>query len=179
MNSIARHRPRRPHPYIAAALLALAAWLAPNAHAQPAAAGKTPTPEQTRAEVTALLQDFLKPGNNDKAEWHERFWAEDLVYTTSGGIVKTKAEIRQSFKDAAKPATEKANPNIKPPAATTVFSAEDILVRPYGEMAALTFRLVAKEADGKVSKYRNSGTLLYRGGKWQVVTWQATRVAEK
>ncbi len=175
MNSISRHRPPRPYPFIAAALIALTACLAPAAIAQPAA-GKAPTPEQTRADVTALLQDFLKPGNNDKAEWHERFWAEDLVYTTSGGIVKTKAEIRQSFKDAAKPATEKANPNIKPPAATTVFSAEDILVRPYGEMAALTFRLVAKEADGKVSTYRNSGTLLYRGGKWQVVTWQATKV---
>ena len=105
MNSISRHRPPRPYPFIAAALIALTACLAPAAIAQPAA-GKAPTPEQTRADVTALLQDFLKPGNNDKAEWHERFWAEDLVYTTSGGIVKTKAEIRQSFKDAAKPAAE-------------------------------------------------------------------------
>lgn len=140
---------------------------------------KLPTPDQIRADITALLNDFLKPGNNDKAEWHERFWAEDLVYTSSAGLVKTKAEIRQSFKDAAKPAAEKANPAIKPLAATTVFSAEDILVRPYGEMAALTFRLVAKEPDGKVSHYRNSGTFLYRGAKWQAVTWQATRVDGK
>ncbi len=139
---------------------------------------KSPTPDQTRAEITALLNDFLKPGNNDKAEWHERFWAEDLVYTSSAGLVKNKAEIRQSFKDAAKPVTEKANPTIKPPPATTVFSAEDILVRPYGEIAALTFRLVAKEADGKVTNYRNSGTFLYRGGKWQAVTWQATKLPE-
>lgn len=140
---------------------------------------KRPTPDQTRADITALLNDFLKPGNNDKAEWHERFWAEDLVYTSSAGLVKNKAEIRQSFKDATKPAAEKANPAIKPPAATTAYSAEDILVRPYGEMAALTFRLVAKEPDGKVTRYRNSGTFLYRGGKWQAVTWQATKVAEK
>ena len=138
---------------------------------------KHPTPDQTRADITALLNDFLKPGNNDKTEWHERFWAEDLVYTSSAGLVKTKAEIRQSFKDAAKPAAEKSNPAIKPPAATTVFSAEDILVRPYGEMAALTFRLVAKAPDGKTTHYRNSGTFLYRGGKWQAVTWQATKVA--
>jgi ketosteroid isomerase-like protein len=175
MSLVSRDTLRNFSTALAAAMLATAVCLAPSANAQ--ATGKVPSPEQTRADITALLNDFLKPGNNDQAEWHERFWAEDLVYTSSAGIVKTKAEIRQSFKDVAKPTAEKANPNIKPPAASTVFSAEDILVRPYGEMAALTFRLAAKEGDGKVSHYRNSGTFLYRGGKWQVVTWQATKVA--
>jgi hypothetical protein len=58
-----------------------------------------------------------------------------------------------------------------------VFSAEDILVRPYGDMAALTFRLVEHDPDGKISYFRNSGTFLWRRGKWQAITWQATRVA--
>ena len=57
-----------------------------------------------------------------------------------------------------------------------VYSAEDVLVRPYGEMAALTFRLVARAADGSVQTYRNSGTFLLRNGKWQAITWQATKV---
>ena len=54
-------------------------------------------------------------------------------------------------------------------------------MRPYGEMAALTFRLVARAADGTTQFYRNSGTFLRRAGKWQAITWQATKVppAEK
>ncbi len=157
---------------IATASLMTAMLLAPAAFAQPA----PPPPEKTRADITALLNDFLAPGKNDKAETHERFWAEDLVYTTSGGIVKTKADIRQSFADKALPLAAKTNPAISPPAATTVFSAEDILVRPYGNMAALTFRLVARDTDGQTSYFRNSGTFLYRSGEWRAITWQATKI---
>jgi hypothetical protein len=128
-----------------------------------------------------LLKDFLAPGKNDKVETHERFWAEDLVYTTSGGIVKTKADIRKSFAESALPVANKTNPAISPPPATTIYSAEDVLVRPYGDIAALTFRLVAKEANGETTYFRNSGTFIYRDGKWQAITWQATKVppAEK
>jgi hypothetical protein len=35
---------------------------------------------------------------------------------------------------------------------------------------------VRHTADGKLVPYRNSGTLLFRQGQWQVVTWQATLV---
>ncbi|MFY8064117.1 MAG: hypothetical protein ACOVN2_10465, partial [Usitatibacteraceae bacterium] len=97
----------------------------PSAHVP-----RGPGPEQTRAQVTELLTDFLAPGKNDKPETHERFWAEDLVYTTSGGIVKTKADIRKSFVESALPAASKTNPAVSPPAATAVYSAEDVLVRP-------------------------------------------------
>jgi hypothetical protein len=44
-------------------------------------------------------------------------------------------------------------------------------------MAALTFRLVEHDPDGKISYFRNSGAFLLRQGKWQAITWQATRVA--
>ena len=43
-------------------------------------------------------------------------------------------------------------------------------------MAALTFRLVARAADGTTQHYRNSGTFLLRDGRWQAITWQATKV---
>ena len=142
---------------------------------------RSPGPEQTKTQVAELLNEFLAPGKNDKVETHERFWAEDLVYTTSGGIVKTKADIRKSFAESALPVANKTNPAISPPPATTIYSAEDVLVRPYGEIAALTFRLVAKEANGETTYFRNSGTFIYRDGKWQAITWQATKVppAEK
>jgi hypothetical protein len=128
-------------------------------------------PEQTKAEITQALRDFLT-FNSDPAQ-HESWWADDLVYTTSAGLVKTKPMIIQAFADAAKPGTARTEPRAS-------YSAEDVLVRLYDDTAALTFRLVAHNADGTVATYRNSGTLLHRHGKWQVVTWQATKeTAEK
>jgi hypothetical protein len=116
----------------------------------------------TQDSITSLLKEFL--ARNDEAAEHDRFWAADLVYTSSKGEVISKADIMRSF-DGAKP--DPAQP-------TDTYSAEDILVRPYGTTAALTFRLIRHGPDGRTSLYRNSGTLLLRDGKWQVVTWQAT-----
>jgi hypothetical protein len=127
----------------------------------------TLTPEQTKAAITKLLNDFLT-FNSDPAQ-HDRFWADDLVYTSSAGTVKTKPDIIKAFADAAKAAPT------TPAALSSAYSAEDVLVRLYGDTAALTFRLVARSADGSVATFRNSGTLLHRNGKWQVVTWQATK----
>ena len=122
--------------------------------------------DQARATITKSLNDFLTY-NSDPAQ-HDRWWAEDLVYTTSAGLVKTKPMIMQAFADAAKPGAPKAEPR-------AAYSAEDVLVRIYGETAALTFRLVAKNPDGTKNTFRNSGTLLHRNGQWQVITWQATK----
>ena len=135
--------------------------------AEPAAAD-----ERTRAEITALLTSFLSPEQNPTRAAHERFWADDLVYTSSAGKVTNKAEILKSFDEAPTVAPGKG----PAPEPEPVYSAEDVLVRPYGEMAALTFRLVARAADGTTQYYRNSGTFLHRDGKWQAITWQATKV---
>lgn len=126
--------------------------------------------DSTRTQITAMLTNFLSPAVMSTAAGHDNFWADDLVYTSSKGEVMHKTDIMKSFADAPKPDASK-KPEPEP-----VFTAEDILVRPYGDMAALTFRLVETDPDGKVSTFRNSGTFLRRGGKWQAVTWQATRV---
>ena len=89
-------------------------------------------PGRTRAEITALLTDFLSPQQNPTRAAHERFWADDLVYTSSAGKVTNKAEILKSFDEPAKEATAKEP--------EPVYSAEEVLVRSYGtmgEMAAL------------------------------------------
>ncbi len=123
--------------------------------------------------IRELLTDFLTH-NSDPAR-HEKFWADDLVYTSAMGVVRTKDVIMKSVHEAAdKPATADAKPG-------PVYSAEDINIRPYNGFAALTFRLVARQPDGTTDTYRNSGTLIFRDGRWQVITWQATKVppAEK
>ena len=131
-----------------------------------------PDAARTRTEITAMLTTFLTPAVNNSAAGHERFWADDLVYTSSAGKVTSKAEILKSIAEEPKAEGNQTKPG-------PVFTAEDILVRPYGDMAALTFRLVEREPDGKISYFRNSGTFLLRNGKWQALTWQATRVAEQ
>ena len=132
-----------------------------------------PDAARTRSEITTMLTTFLTPAVNNSAAGHERFWADDLVYTSSAGKVMSKADIMKSFAEEPKAeAGDQAKPG-------PVFTAQDILVRPYGDMAALTFRLVEHDPDGKLSYFRNSGTFLLRSGKWQAITWQATRVAEQ
>ncbi len=130
------------------------------------AAATESDPERTRAEVAALLTEFL--ANVDDPAMHARFWADDLVYTSGRGEVRRKADILAGMAAAARESAPR-----------TTYGAEDVLVRPYGAMAALTFRLVARQPDGTTLRFRNSGTLLQRDGRWEVVTWQATPVAEK
>ena len=147
-----------------AGLAALCFSVAPLLRADDA---KAPSPDQTKADITALVTEFLAK-NSDPAQ-HARFWAEDLVYTSSGADVFGKAKIIKEVTAAAAKDAKEAGP-------TATYAAEDILVRPYGTTAALTFRLVANFGDGKHTYFRNSSTFLYRNSQWQAVTWQATKV---
>lgn len=121
--------------------------------------------------IKELLLDFL--ANNSDPARHENFWADDLVYTSALGVVRSKAEIMKSVRAAA----AKAGSG-QPAEPASTYSAEDINIRPYDGFAALTFRLVAHGSGGTVDHYRNSGTLIFRDGRWQVITWQATKVPE-
>jgi len=60
----------------------------------------------TVAEITQLLEWFLAPGNNPTAAAHQRFWADDVVYTRSTGLVRTKADIMAGFSGDQPPADE-------------------------------------------------------------------------
>ncbi|MBX3738268.1 MAG: nuclear transport factor 2 family protein [Candidatus Didemnitutus sp.] len=128
-------------------------------------AAEAPAPDTAKREIAALLQEFLS--RVDDPAMHARFWADDLIYTSGKGEVKTKAEIVAGVAAAAKAST--------PATPRTSYGAEDIRVRPYGEFAALNFRLLVKNPDGTQWYSRNSGAFLWRHGQWQVVTWQATR----
>ena len=123
-----------------------------------------PAAASTQVGIAALLTEFLLK-NADPAQ-HDRFWADDLVYTSSAAKVQGKADIMKSMRESA----AKESPEPRP-----AYGAEDIVVRAYGDMAALNFRLVARNPDGTTTYYRNSGTFLHRNGRWQAVTWQATR----
>ena len=121
-------------------------------------------------ELTKLLQEFLAGAGRNDAAMHDRFWAEDLIYTSALGVRRGKAEIMQNVRSDAPP---------KPEDGTTVYTAEDIRIQQYGETAIVAFRLVAttdKAGAKEVANYLNTGTFLKRGGKWQAVGWQATKM---
>lgn len=122
------------------------------------------------AALTGLLNEFLAgAGRNDPAV-HERFWAEDLIYTGSSGRRVGKADIMRDVRSA--PAPKAGDPQ-------TIFTAEDVRIRQYVDTAVVAFRLVGTTKRGgatEVSKFLNTGTFLRRGGRWQVVSWQATKL---
>jgi ketosteroid isomerase-like protein len=124
------------------------------------------------AELTKLLKDFLDGASRNDAAMHDRFWAEDVIYTSASGRRRSKSDIMRDVRSAPAP---------KPEDPTTTYSAEDIRIQQYGTTAIVAFRLVATSKKGgktEVTNYLNTGTFLKRNGKWQVVSWQATKMAE-
>jgi hypothetical protein len=122
------------------------------------------------AELTKLLQDFLAGASKNDIAMHDRFWADELVYTSALGRRKSKADIMRELRDETK-----ATP--KPEEGTTVYTAEDIRIQQYSDTAVVAFRLVGttdKAGTKTVANYFNTGTFLKRNGKWQVIAWQAT-----
>ncbi len=122
------------------------------------------------AELTKLLNDFLAGASRNDAAVHERFWADDLIYTRSAGRRVNKADIMRDVRSAPAP---------KPTDPKTVYTAEDIRIQQYGDTAIVAFRLVSTTDTGgtkHVANLLNSGTFVKRNGKWQVVNWQSTRM---
>ena len=123
------------------------------------------------AELTKILNEFLAGASRNDPAAHERFWADDLIYTRSAGRRVTKADILRDVRSSPAP---------KPTDPKTVFTAEDIQIQQYGDTAILAFRLVSTTDTGgtkQVANNLNSGTFVKRNGKWQVVSWQSTRMA--
>ena len=49
-------------------------------------------------ELTKLLKDFLAGAGRNDAIYHERFWADDLIYTASAGRRIGKADIMREVR---------------------------------------------------------------------------------
>jgi ketosteroid isomerase-like protein len=126
----------------------------------------------TTHQLTAMLNQFLDDASKGNRAGFDRFFADDVIYTGSNALVRTKPEIMTNV-GSMKPTPEKK----------TTYSAEDLSVHDFGDAAIVAFRLVArKEAKGPkgwhvaTDSYRNTGTFVRRNGRWQVVAWQATKI---
>jgi hypothetical protein len=115
-----------------------------------------------------MLTEFLDGASVNDYDIHDRFWAEDLVYTGSGGDRITKQDI---LNDLAEPADDEA---------LASYHAEEVDIRIYGEdTAVIAFKLVATVPleNGRYDtlNFYNTGTFLKRSGLWRAVAWQATQ----
>jgi ketosteroid isomerase-like protein len=145
-------------------------WILPFVVALAAAAPAGASEAPAAPELTALLEQFLAGASRNDIAVHERFWADDLIYTRSAGVRVGKQEILDGMRAAPAAASE--------PAVT--YSAEDIRIQQYGDTAVVAFRLVGRTegASAATQYYLNTGTFVKREGEWRAVAWQATRVPE-
>lgn len=118
-------------------------------------------------ELHDLLDRFLAGASTNDAEMHDRFWAEDLVYTSSSGERFGKAEIMAGLAEPPPP------DDVDQP----VYSSEDVNIRLFDDIAVVTFRLVAADlAEDTGTEFFNTGVFQQRDGQWKAFTWQATRI---
>ena len=133
--------------------------------------GATAAAASDEETLTQMLNEFLAGASVNDFAVHERFWDDDLVYTSSGGLRFGKQKILESMSVDAEAVPE------EPP---VVYSAEDIRIRLYGDTAVVAFRLLATAPDDsqKAMAYFNTGTFVKRNDEWRAVAWQATMIPE-
>ncbi len=123
--------------------------------------------ENVKETTTKAVEAFLYGASIGAPKAHDRFWAEELTYTSSSGERFGKDHLMSGMKDA-----KAKNPdNVK-----VWYGAEDIEVKQFGDTVVFNFTLTAEE-EGKITKYfYNTGVLIHRDGRWQAVNWNATKV---
>lgn len=118
-----------------------------------------------------LLDEFLAGASRNDAAMHDRFWADDLIYTRSSGARIGKDELMKGVRDAG---PRKAGD------AVTMYSAADVRIHRYGITAVVAFRLIgtSTRSDGSrdVDEFLNTGVFVKRNDVWKAVAWQATAV---
>ncbi|HET7711214.1 MAG TPA: nuclear transport factor 2 family protein [Thermoanaerobaculia bacterium] len=140
-------------------VLAVMLFIGLEAHAESADA----------VQLKRLLTKFLDGASRSDAAMHQRFWADDLIYTSSAGKRMGKADILRGL---SQPHRQQEGPS-------TLYTAEDVRVQLYGTTAIVAFRLVATtraDARTEVANYLNTGTFVKRRGEWRAVAWQATKI---
>jgi hypothetical protein len=117
-----------------------------------------------KADLTSLLDTFLQGASRNDAVIHDKYWADELIYTSSNGSRFGKMQLMQGVNSRGL---------LAPADIDTVYSSEDVRILQYGDTAVVAFVLVGK-TENETKRYLNSGTFIKRNGQWQAVNWQAT-----
>lgn len=125
------------------------------------------------SELTSLLREFLAGASRNDPMAHDRFWADDLVYTRGTGVRVGKADIMRAVRSST-PVKVGEQP-------TSIYTAEDVRVQLFGNVGIVAYRLVVKTIkDGAVAlaNYFSTDVFVKRSSKWQVVSHQVTPIPE-
>lgn len=122
-------------------------------------------------KIETLLHWFLESASD--YDTHNRFWADELVYTGSGGDRIGKKEILSELRQDNDLSQDEA-----------VYSGDQIQIQLYGDstVAVVTFRLIADVPSdfalqpAERNLFYNTGTFIKQDGEWRAVAWQATRI---
>ena len=124
-------------------------------------------------ELEKLLADFLEGASENNEQMHDRFWAEDLIYTSSAGERFGREDILAGFG-----ADNEENSEDEP---APQYGYEDLQIMVFDDAAVVAFQLVGTVGTGEslqVMNYYNTGTFVNRNNQWRAVAWQATRIPE-
>ncbi|MEE4331442.1 MAG: nuclear transport factor 2 family protein [Wenzhouxiangella sp.] len=115
------------------------------------------------AALESLIHEFLAAASVNDRAMHERFWSEDLIYTSSSGERFGKQRILDGLANAV------------PGAETPSYHAEALTIQRIDEVAVVTFRLVAVGPGDDRARYFNTGVFRLENDQWRAFIWQATR----
>lgn len=121
-----------------------------------------------KVDLIALLTEFLDGATRNDAAIHNKYWADELIYTSSGGTRFGKVDLMQSVTSRGM---------LTPEEIDTVYSSEDVRIMQFGDAAVVTFVLVATSGV-ETKRFFNSGTFVRKNAQWQAVNWQATVKAD-
>ena len=127
--------------------------------------------QKERETLTELLNEFLEGASYNDADTHDRFWAEDLIYTGSNGNRIGKSDIMAGVNQ---------NPD-RSEEPETHYSADEVQIMLFDDVAVVAFKLVAEFENPSESTlyFYNTGTFIKRNGLWKAVAWQATSILEE
>lgn len=98
----------------------------------------------------------------------KRIWAEDLILINPSGVIRNRRQLLDEFGSGK--------------TKFQAVSTDDVQVRIYGDVAVITGRTTLKGRDpGGDVDAQNRFTRVYvrRRGRWQMVSAQATRIAQQ
>lgn len=137
----------------------------PPAKAADAESKKASSGEEELRTLEAKLNEAIVRAD---LRFFDRVFAADFTHTNHTGAFRTKAEWLANHKPGAKSPYES-------------FDTEDLAVRLYGDTAVVTGRSIPKGKDSMgqaiTGQFRFNRVWVKRDGRWQVVSFQGTRIA--
>jgi ketosteroid isomerase-like protein len=127
-------------------------------------------------EIRELEAQFSRAVIKGDRAFYERVLADDFTHTSHTGVFKTRAEWMAEDKSAEKGDSQVGRTRYD------TYDVDDLAIRIYGDMAVATGRTSPKgrNAQGQPisGQYRYLRVWVKREGRWQVVAFQGTRIAQ-